>query len=69
MLVYEYLDNDLLSLVRKQIPLRARQKILKDALQGLADMHDCDIVHLGGTGTSAVYMNGLESLTLLRCQN
>lgn len=47
MLVYEYLDDDFLSLVRKQIPMQARRQILKASLHGLADLHDKDIVHLG----------------------
>jgi hypothetical protein len=45
--VYNYLDDDFLSLVRNQIPVRARKEILKATLEGIADIHDCDIVHLG----------------------
>jgi tRNA A-37 threonylcarbamoyl transferase component Bud32 len=45
--VYEYLNDDFLSLVQNQIPVRARKEILKATLQGIADMHDRDIVHLG----------------------
>ncbi|KAF1362380.1 kinase-like protein [Lizonia empirigonia] len=44
--VYEYLDDDFLSLVRNQIPVRARKEILNATLQGIADMHDRDVVHL-----------------------
>ncbi|KAE8829708.1 hypothetical protein P3342_008312 [Pyrenophora teres f. teres] len=44
--VYEYLKDDFLNLVRKQIPMRARKQILKATLEGIADMHDRDVVHL-----------------------
>ena len=45
--VYEYLKDDFSSLVRGQLPMRARQEILKATLQGIAHVHDRDIVHLG----------------------
>ncbi|KAF5850128.1 hypothetical protein GGP41_002412 [Bipolaris sorokiniana] len=45
-LVCEYLDEDLLRLVRGQVSVRARKEILKAILQGIADLHDRDIVHL-----------------------
>ncbi|OAL47917.1 kinase-like protein [Pyrenochaeta sp. DS3sAY3a] len=44
--VYQYLKDDFLSLVRNEIPMRARKEILKATLQGITDMHDRDIVHL-----------------------
>ena len=53
--VYRYLDDDFLSLVRNQIPVRARKEILKATLQGIADMHDRDIVHLGEPNNSALH--------------
>jgi serine/threonine protein kinase len=46
-LVYRYLTEDLMSLARKQVPMRSRKQILKASLQGIAELHDCDIVHLG----------------------
>lgn len=46
-LVYEYLDQDLLNLVQGQVSVRARKQILKAILEGIADLHDHDIVHLG----------------------
>jgi hypothetical protein len=46
-LVYRYLDDDFLSLVKKQIPMQARRKVLKASLQGIADLHERDVVHLG----------------------
>ncbi|EUC45298.1 hypothetical protein COCMIDRAFT_5499 [Bipolaris oryzae ATCC 44560] len=45
-LVYEYLDQDLLNLVQSQVSMQARKEILKAILQGIADLHDRDIVHL-----------------------
>ncbi|DAA79010.1 TPA_exp: Uncharacterized protein A8136_2795 [Trichophyton benhamiae CBS 112371] len=44
--VYKYLDDDLLSLVRKQLPVQARKQILKASLRGIAELHSHDIVHL-----------------------
>ncbi len=44
---YRYLTDDFLSLVKKQISLRARKQILKASLRGIAELHDRDIVHLG----------------------
>ena len=55
-LVYEYLDDDFLSLVirkkkkkkkKSKIPLRATKHVLKAALQGISTLHDSDVVHLG----------------------
>lgn len=45
--VYRYLTDELLTLVRKNISIKARKGILKSSLQGLVDLHDQDIVHLG----------------------
>ena len=45
--VYQYLDDDFLALVRKGIPLQARKQILKVSLQGIAELHDRDVAHLG----------------------
>jgi hypothetical protein len=45
--VYKYLTDDFLSLVKKQIPMRARKQILKASLQGIAELHDQDVIHLG----------------------
>ncbi|KAF2207789.1 hypothetical protein CERZMDRAFT_114971 [Cercospora zeae-maydis SCOH1-5] len=45
-LVYRYLSHDLLELARTRIDSQTRRRILKSALQGLAEMHDHDIVHL-----------------------
>lgn len=45
--VYKYLSDDLLSLAQKDLPLTLVKRILKDALRGLAALHDRDIVHTG----------------------
>ncbi|KAF2427263.1 serine/threonine protein kinase [Tothia fuscella] len=45
-LVYKYLQGDLLSLVENQIPLQYRKQILKASLRGIAQMHEQDIIHL-----------------------
>jgi hypothetical protein len=45
--VYRYLNDDFLNPVRKQIPLQARKQILKAILQGIAELHDRDVAHLG----------------------
>ncbi|KAF2272284.1 uncharacterized protein EI97DRAFT_485056 [Westerdykella ornata] len=42
----QYLTDDFLSLVRKQIPMHARKQILKGSLRGIVELHDRDIVHL-----------------------
>ena len=46
-LVYRYLTDDFLRLVKKQISMQARRQILKASLQGIAELHDQDVVHLG----------------------
>lgn len=46
------MDDDFLSLVRNKIPVPARKKILSATLQGIADMHDRDVVHLGDSKDS-----------------
>lgn len=47
MLVYRYLNDHLLSLAQKELPLLLAKRILKDALRGLAELHSQDIVHTG----------------------
>lgn len=59
--VYKYLTDDFLSLVRKQIPMEARKQILKASLQGIAELHDRDIVHLGNTSNHIFSYNSVES--------
>ena len=53
------MDDDLLSLVRKQVPAHVRKQILKAGLKGIADLHSRDIVHLG---KSACHISGLLSV-------
>lgn len=45
--VYKYLTDDFLSLVKQQMPMADRKHVLKACLQGIAELHDRDIVHLG----------------------
>ncbi|KAI9926092.1 hypothetical protein AWENTII_008831 [Aspergillus wentii] len=40
------MDDDLLSLVKKGISMRARKKILKAVLLGIAELHERDVIHL-----------------------
>lgn len=50
MLIYDYLDDHLLFLVaqkQKDFSLLLAKRILKDALRGLAELHDQGIVHTG----------------------
>lgn len=47
--VFKYLKVNLLVLVQKNLPIATTKKILRDALRGLAAMHDKDIVHNGIT--------------------
>ena len=44
--VYKYLSHDLLELARTSLGSHSRKRILKATLQGLAELHDRDIVHL-----------------------
>lgn len=48
-LVYKYLTDDFLSLGKKQMLMPERKKVLKACLQGIAELHDRDVVHLGQT--------------------
>lgn len=45
--VFKYLKENLLGLMQKNVPKATTKKILKDALRGLAALHDKDIVHNG----------------------
>ncbi|PWY89494.1 putative calcium/calmodulin dependent protein kinase [Aspergillus sclerotioniger CBS 115572] len=45
-LVYKYLTDDFLDLVKKGISLPTRKQILKASLRGIADLHERDVVHL-----------------------
>ncbi|KAI0201524.1 kinase-like domain-containing protein [Astrocystis sublimbata] len=44
-LVYRYCSDHLLSLAQTDLPFLVTKRILKDALRGLAEMHEHDIVH------------------------
>lgn len=45
MFVFQYFAGHLLRLVQKGLPLAVTKRILKDALRGIAELHDQDIVH------------------------
>lgn len=45
--VYKYFSDHLLSLAQEMPPLPVVKRILKDALRGLANLHEKDIVHTG----------------------
>lgn len=47
MFIYEYLTDHLLNVAKKNIPIIATKRILRDALRGLKGLHDQDIVHTG----------------------
>jgi hypothetical protein len=46
-LIYDYATDHLLNLAQKEKQLAARKWILRDALRGLAVLHDKNIVHVG----------------------
>ena len=46
--VYKYMTKDFLRLAREQqLSTSVKKHILKAALEGIAALHDCDVVHLG----------------------
>ncbi|KAE9970056.1 hypothetical protein BLS_005102, partial [Venturia inaequalis] len=45
MFIYKHLNGHLLKLAQKNLALQQTKRILKDALQGLAALHEQDIVH------------------------
>lgn len=47
MFVFDYFTGHLLRLVQKDVPLDMTKRILKDALRGIVELHDRDIVHTG----------------------
>jgi serine/threonine protein kinase len=53
MFVFQYFSDHLLRLIQKDLPLAATKQILKDALRGIAELHDQDIVHTGSFYPSA----------------
>ncbi|KAF2870900.1 serine/threonine protein kinase [Massariosphaeria phaeospora] len=44
--VYKYLTDDLLSVIRGGVPVKARRQILKAGLRGISELHSQDVVHL-----------------------
>ncbi|CAI6334266.1 unnamed protein product [Periconia digitata] len=45
MFVFEYFTDHLLRLVQKDLPLAVTKQILKEALRGITELHDHDIIH------------------------
>ncbi|RAK83920.1 calcium/calmodulin dependent protein kinase [Aspergillus costaricaensis CBS 115574] len=45
MYVFEYLTGHLLHLAQKDLSLETRKRLLKEALLGIAEMHEKDVVH------------------------
>ncbi len=52
MFIYKYFTDDLLSLVRKDLPIVLTKRILRDTLCGIAALHDKNIIHTGILGLS-----------------
>lgn len=69
MFVFQYFAGHLLRLVQKGLPLAVTKRILKDALRGIAELHDQDIVHTGSFPRSAeqrmvTYFRQISSQTM-----
>lgn len=47
MFFFEYFSDHLLHLVQEDLSLEVKKRVLKDAPQGIAELHDQDIVHTG----------------------
>ncbi|GAB1193699.1 hypothetical protein APSETT444_002924 [Aspergillus pseudonomiae] len=47
MFVFEHFTGHLLALAQKDLPLVVIKRILKNALTGLVELHDQDIIHTG----------------------
>ena len=63
MFVFEHLTGHLLNLAQKDLSLAAIKRILKDALTGLAELHDQDVVH---TGIPVLFSRNTRSKLTLR---
>ncbi|KLJ12320.1 hypothetical protein EMPG_12623 [Blastomyces silverae] len=57
---YMYMEDDFLSLVRKQLSMQARKQILKASLRGIAELHSHDIVHSGEVEVQGLYQENGE---------
>ena len=49
MVVFQYLNENLLQLAQSDLPVALRKRILTCALRGLAALHEQDIVHNGNS--------------------
>jgi hypothetical protein len=62
-LIYDYTTDHLLSIAQQNIPLAVRKRILRDALRGLAVLHDKNIVHAATSSPMTLaYSNGTDPL-------
>lgn len=62
MFVFQYFDDHLLTLARRDLSISMTKRILRDALCGIAELHDHNIVHTG----SSPLTNKRFALTYLR---
>lgn len=46
-LVYKFLTDDFLEVVRQGLSLQNRRKVLKASIEAIANLHSRDVVHLG----------------------
>lgn len=61
LLIYPFLDAHLLEFAQKNLSASTRRDIVRDALQGLADMHDRGVIHNGGATQSSILGSHADS--------
>lgn len=62
---YKCLENSFLTLVKeKHISIEARKQILKASLEGIAELHDHNVVHISNRSLSNYYGNESYSLDI-----
>ncbi|KAF2642227.1 calcium/calmodulin dependent protein kinase [Massarina eburnea CBS 473.64] len=60
MFVFQYFTDHLLRLAQKDLPLALTKRILKDALRGIVELHDRDIVHTADIKADNILINWNE---------
>ncbi|EFE42800.1 hypothetical protein TRV_02520 [Trichophyton verrucosum HKI 0517] len=66
MFVYRYLTTDFLNLpVKNELPLDTTKRVLRDALQGLAALHDNNIMHNEDGSITDVRLGDLEDAAIV----
>ncbi|KAI2889415.1 hypothetical protein CBS63078_10215 [Aspergillus niger] len=70
MFVFEYFADHLLHLAQLELPPAIMKRILKDALRGLAELHDQDVVHtdIKADNVFIDYRNGKSGTTIENVQ-